>query len=501
MKPPFPIGLPFLHLPLLAVVLLCALAPLRAEADPPAPFGAVPSQRQLRRQAMRICAFLHFTVNTFTDREWGHGDEDPNVFNPTEFDPDGIVSALKEAGVEGVILTCKHHDGFCLWPTKATDHSVAHSSWMGGKGDVVRAISDACRRHGLKFGIYLSPWDRNNAEYARPGYLKVYHEQLHELLTQYGPLFEVWFDGANGGDGYYGGARETRTIDRTKYYGWPETWAMVRKLQPNATMFSDVGPDLRWVGNESGYGNETCWSTYDPVGEDGGPAAPGWARTNEGETGHWGAQHWMPAECDVSIRPGWFWHERENGRVKTPAQLTDLYFRSVGHGGLMLLNVPPDRRGKLSDADLASLRGFHEILRRTFAVNLAKGAKLTASNVRGGDPAYGPENLLKSRGGYWATDDGVATPSLVLETGREVSFNVVELQEKIALGQRIEEFALDRWSGGAWEEFARGTSVGSCRLVRLPESVTTSKVRLRIEKSGACIALSGFGLYSDTSDH
>jgi alpha-L-fucosidase len=480
MKPPFPIGLPFLHLPLLAVVLLCALAPLRAEADPPAPFGAVPSQRQLRRQAMRICAFLHFTVNTFTDREWGHGDEDPNVFNPTEFDPDGIVSALKEAGVEGVILTCKHHDGFCLWPTKATDHSVAHSSWMGGKGDVVRAISDACRRHGLKFGIYLSPWDRNNAEYARPGYLKVYHEQLHELLTQYGPLFEVWFDGANGGDGYYGGARETRKIP-DGYYGFPEIAKMVRKLQPNAVMFGG-GDDLRWVGNEDGYANDTCWAT---VGN--GP----W----DAATGNVGGDRWMPAECDVSIRPGWFWHARENGQVKSPAKLFSLYCRSVGHGALMLLNIPPDRRGKLCDADLASLRGFHEILRRTFAVNLAKGAKLTASNVRSGDPAYGPENLLKSRGGYWATDDGVATPSLVLETGREVSFNVVELQEKIALGQRIEEFALDRWSGGAWEEFARGTSVGSCRLVRLPESVTTSRVRLRIEKSGACIALSRFGLY------
>jgi alpha-L-fucosidase len=216
---------------------------------PPAPYGVVPSERQLLHTDLETYAFLHFSPNTFTNREWGNGDEDPDVFNPDKFDPDQIVLALKAGGMKGAIVTAKHHDGFCLWQTKTTDHGVAKSKWMDGKGDVVRALSDACKRHGLKFGVYLSPWDRNNAHYGKPEYPAIYREQLRELLTNYGPLFEIWHDGANGGTGYYGGAREDRSIDRRTYYGWPETWAEVRQLQPGACIFSDVGPD--YAGSET----------------------------------------------------------------------------------------------------------------------------------------------------------------------------------------------------------------------------------------------------------
>jgi len=428
-----------------------------------APYGAAPSGRQLRWHEMELYGFLHFTINTFTDREWGLGDEQPSLFNPTAFDADAIVSALKAGGLKGVILTCKHHDGFCLWPTRTTAHSVRNSPWRGGKGDVVKEISEAAARQGLKFGVYLSPWDRNSPLYARPGYVEIYRAQLRELLTGYGPVFEVWHDGANGGDGYYGGAREKRLIDKKTYYQWPQTWEMVRKLQPGAVIFSDVGPDLRWVGNEKGFANETCWATYDPVGEDGGQAAPGFSRYKEAGTGHRNGSKWMPAECDVSIRPGWFWHEKENARVKTPEQLLDLYFRSVGRGASLLLNVPPDRRGLVHETDAASLAGFGALLRKTFGENLAARAK--------------------SRG-------------LELEFPRPVTFSVIRLRENIRLGQRIDAVELEAWKDGAWEKAAEATSIGSCRLLRTPASVTTTRVRLRVTRSSAPPALSEFALFA-----
>jgi alpha-L-fucosidase len=437
-------------------------------------------------------------MNTFTGKEWGYGDEDPALFHPTAFDADAIVVALQAGGMRGVILTCKHHDGFCLWPTHSTEHSVRHSGWRDGKGDVVREISDAARRHGMKFGVYLSPWDRNSALYGKPAYVEMYRMQLRELLTDYGPIFEVWHDGANGGDGYYGGAREKRLIDKRSYYDWPRTWEMVRSLQPNAVIFSDVGPDIRWVGNESGYAGETCWATYDPVGEDGGPAAPGYVREKEGETGHRHGSHWMPAECDVSIRPGWFWHAEENAHVKTPAQLADLYYKSMGRGASLLLNVPPDRRGLLHENDVASLRRFGELIEATFATNLAAGARMTTATVRGRDPAFDPRKLIDGDPyTYWTTDDSVTTPEVVMESDRPVTFNIIRLREAIRLGQRIEQFELDYWDSGDWKRFAQGTSIGSCRLIRTPESVTTTRVRLRIMKSPVCPALSELGLYRE----
>lgn len=468
----------------------------RAAAAGPAPYGALPSARQLRWHTMEFYGFLHFTVNTFTDKEWGYGDEDPSLFDPTDFDPDRIVETLAASGMKGVILTCKHHDGFCLWPTRTTGHSIRNSKWRGGKGDVVRDLSAAAARRGLKFGVYLSPWDRNNAQYGRPEYIETYRRQLRELLTGYGPVFEIWHDGANGGDGYYGGAREKRQIDRKTYYDWPKTWDLARSLQPDAVIFSDVGPDIRWVGNEKGFANETCWATFDPVGRDGGPAAPGDVREKDLPTGTRNGKLWMPAECDVSIRPGWFWHERENAKVKSPDALMDLYFKSVGRGASFLLNVPPDRRGLIHEADAESLLQFGQLLERTFRTNLAAHAKVTASNVRGKAAAYRPENLLDGdRYTYWSTDDGISEAEAVITFPHADSFNIIRLRENIQLGQRIEAVALDAWQDGAWREFAQVTSIGSCRLIRTDNEIRSPKLRVRIIKSPVAPALSEVAVF------
>jgi alpha-L-fucosidase len=471
---------------------------LRAATAPPTPYGALPSPRQLAWHELEVYSFLHFTVNTFTDREWGNGDEDPTIFNPAQFDADAIVSALHAGGMKGVILTCKHHDGFCLWPTRTTEHCVRNSSWRGGKGDVVRDISEAARRHGLKFGVYVSPWDRNNSEYGRTDYIRTYREQLRELLTGYGPIFEVWHDGANGGTGYYGGANEKRTIDKTSYYGWPATWDMIRSLQPGAVIFSDVGPDIRWVGNEKGFANETDWATYDPVGTDGGPASPGNVQAKQSGTGTRHGGRWLPAECDVSIRPGWFWHAKENDRVKIPGQLLDLYYQSVGRGASFLLNVPPDRRGLLNDNDVRSLKGFGERMRKTFEHNLAAGARITASNVRGRNKTYRAEHLIDSnRATYWASDDGVTSAEVTVDFGKPVEFNVVRLRENIVLGQRVDGFAIDVWRDGSWQDFGKGTSIGSCRLVRSASMASATKLRMRVTEASACPALSELGVFAD----
>jgi alpha-L-fucosidase len=458
---------------------------------PPTPYGQVPSERQLRWHAMEFYGFLHFTVNTFTDKEWGYGDESEAVFNPTDFSADQIVSVAKEAGMAGLILTAKHHDGFCLWPSAYTEHSLKKSPWKDGKGDVVAEIARACRRHGLNFGVYLSPWDRNYPEYGRKAYITYYRNQLRELLTNYGEIFTVWFDGANGGDGYYGGARETRRIDNRTYYDWHNTWQLVRDLQPFACMFSDVGPDFRWVGNERGIAGEPCWATLSP-----GDGAPGntQANLNQGERP---GTHWIPAECDVSIRPGWFYHASQDDQVKTPAQLLDIYYASVGRGACLNLTLPPDRRGRIHENDVASLREFRRLLDATFAENLAAGAEVSASNVRAENRRFGPGRLFDGdRDTYWATDDFVFRPELGVQFSGEKTFNVMDLREHLPLGQRIEAFAVDAWVDGAWQEVAQGTSIGNRRLLRI-DPVTTTKVRLRITQAAACPALAEFGLYRE----
>jgi len=440
--------------------------------------------------------FLHFTVNTFTDKEWGEGDEVPSIFNPTAFDAGAICSVLKDAGSKGVILTCKHHDGFCLWPTQTTEHSIRFSPYKNGKGDIVRELSEAAARAGLKFGIYLSPWDRNNAAYGTPAYIDIYRRQLRELLTGYGPIFEIWHDGANGGSGYYGGARQTRTIDKVHYYDWLNTWALARQLQPNAVIFSDVGPDIRWVGNEKGIAGETCWATYSPVATDGGTAVPGDVREKESTVGTRNGKYWLPAECDVSIRPGWFWHPAENDKVKTPQQLFDLYCESTGRGASFLLNVPPDRRGLIYASDAESLRGFGRIMNATFAQNLASGARVKASNVRRGDKKFAPSQLLAGKtDAYWATDDNVTQADIVFDLPHPVSFDLIRVREAIALGQRVGGFRVEYWQNGAWSEFGAGTSIGSSRILRSQQAVTAQRLRLQITESAASPAISEFALF------
>jgi alpha-L-fucosidase len=477
----------------LAAIPACASI---AKTAPPSPYGAVPSEPQLRWHELETTAFLHFTVNTFTDKEWGYGDESPNVFNPTAFDADAIVSAFASARLRGVILTCKHHDGFCLWPTKTTGHSVANSVWRSGKGDVVREMAEAAARQGLAFGVYLSPWDRNNVAYGRAEYVRIYRQQLTELLTGYGPIFEVWHDGANGGDGYYGGAREKRIIDKNTYYDWPGTWSLVRRLQPGAVIFSDVGPDVRWVGNEQGIAGDPCWATYDPVGADGGPASPGNVREKDSPTGDRHGSKWLPAECDVSIRPGWFWHAAENARVKSVAQLIELYYQSAGRGANLLLNVPPNRDGLLQAEDAASLRGFGEYRRATFEKNLLTGAKVTANAVRGNDPHYAAANLVDGRNDtYWAADDGVLKAEATFELPRPARFRVIRVREAIRFGQRVDGIAVDRWNAGDWEQLGTAPSVGVRRLIRLERPVTAQRLRLRITAASASPAITEFGVF------
>jgi alpha-L-fucosidase len=485
---------------LMTAALVCAAAtsqrarPSFTKVAPPKPYGPVPSSRQLQWHELEFYGFVHFTINTFTDKEWGYGDEDPALFNPSAFDAEQIVRVAKQAGMKGLILTAKHHDGFCLWPSKYTEHSIKHSPWRNGRGDIVREMSDACRKYGLKFGIYLSPWDRNRSDYGRPEYLAYFRNQLRELLTNYGPVFEVFLDGANGGDGFYGGAKETRRIDRETYYDWPVTWQLVRELQPNACLFSDAGPDVRWVGNERGIAGETCWATLNA--KDFVPGRADQSRLNHGDRS--GSQ-WVPAECDVSIRPGWFYHASEDEKVRSPQNLTDIYYASVGRGASMLLNLPPDRRGRINEVDEQSLREFRRVLDATFANDLAQGASVTASNVRGEDKRFLAHNVIDNRREtYWATDDAERTPALVLDLKRDVTFNVVRIREFLPLGQRVEAFSVDVWRDGRWTEFANGTSIGNCRLLR-KAAVTTSKVRLRITQAPVCPAISEFALFAEAN--
>jgi len=467
----------------------------------PKPYGPLPTKAQLNWQETEMYCIIHFGPDTYTDKEWGYGDEDPKIFNPTHFDAMQIVGAAKAGGFKGIIVVAKHHDGFCMWPTKTTEHNISKSSYKNGKGDILREYREACDKLGMKMGVYCSPWDRNSALYGKPGYVTdVYRKQLEELYSNYGPLFIVWHDGANGGDGYYGGAKEARTIDRSNYYGWPETWAIARRLQPGAVIFGDVGPDVRWVGNEKGEAGETSWETYTPHAPDSAKTpANGYVKDYEGTEGQRDGKYWMPAECDVPFRPGWFYHKSDEGKAKWSDSLMNLYFKSVGRGACLDLGLAPNKEGMITYYDRQSLKNFGALLHNTFANNLAKGATFIASNIRGGNSKkFGPQFLIDDdRYSYWATDDDVKTPWLVINMHRPKTFDIIRLRENIKIGQRIEAVAVDVWQNGSWEQIATATSIGGNRLIRLPKEITASKVRLRITKSPICIALSDFGLFKE----
>ena len=478
---------------LVAFVCLGLAGVVSATVAPPAPCGPVPSERQLRWHRMEFYGFVHFTVNTFTDKEWGYGDESPELFDPSALDAGQWVRTASDAGMAGLILTAKHHDGFCLWPSAYTEHSVQHAPWRDGEGDVVRELSDACRAAGLYFGVYLSPWDRNHPGYGAPEYVTSYRNQLTELLTNYGEVFEVWHDGANGGDGFYGGAREKRTIDRATYYGWPDTWALVRRMQPDAVIFSDAGPDIRWIGNERGTAPDPSWARIRPEG-----FQPGVADTGRLAHGEPDGTVWRPAEVDVSIRPGWFYHPDQH--PKSVAQLLDIYYASVGRGACLLLNIPPDRRGLIPDEDVERLRALGAVLRRTFEHDLARGRPVHASNVRGGASEYAAARLTDGdRDTYWAADDAVHAVTLVLDFEGPTRFDVVRLEEAIRLGQRIAGFAVDVREDGQWKNVAEGKTIGARRILRLPEC-RADRLRVRITESLACPTLTTLEVYSSTPE-
>ena len=448
----------------------------------------VPSEAQLAWHDMELNAFIHFTTNTFTGREWGYGDESPSVFNPQSVNAGQWVSLLKDAGFKMVILTCKHHDGFCLWPSKYTEHSVKNSPY---KGDVVREVSDACKKYGLKFGVYLSPWDRNHPEYGREAYLTYYRNQLKELFTNYGPITEMWFDGANGGDGYYGGTRETRKIDGRTYYNWPVTMGIVKKMAPDVIFFSDAGPGVRWVGNERGVAGETNWNT---ITADTLYAGKGGIE-NLLATGSPDGKSWIPAEVDVSIRPGWFYHENEDSLVKSPEKLFDIYLRSVGRGSLLLLNVPPDKRGLFHENDVKALQGFRKMLNTEFAYDLAADAKVTASSYRGKSQTYSPAMLNDgNKNTYWATDDNVEKASIEIDLKKNAKVKYVVLEEFIRLGQRVSRFNIEKWENGRWIKVADATTIGHKRILKL-DNVQTEKIRVNILSSKACPLISSISVY------
>lgn len=450
----------------------------------------VPSARQLAWEDLEFYGFLHFGMNTFTDKEWGDGSEDERTFNPTALDARQWARVARDAGMKGLILVAKHHDGFCLWPSTSTQHSVKGSPWQDGHGNVVADLAAACREYGLKFGVYLSPWDRNRADYGSAAYLDYYRAQLRELLTRYGPLFEVWFDGANGGDGYYGGARERRTIDSSTYYQWPDTWSLVRALQPSAVIFSDAGPDVRWVGNERGVAFESSWNPIDLEGLY--PGDPNYGKIAGGSPN---GVDWVPPEVDVSIRPGWFYHPAEDAKVKSLDDLVRIYEQSVGRGANLLLNVPPDRRGLIPDVDAARLREFHQRIADTYAHDLARDAKAQASTVRGNSEGFGAARATdEDATTYWATDDDVTSGTIELTWAHPVRFDRIVLQEAIALGQRVEGWTAEVEQDGRWTSVVRGTTIGHKRIATFAP-VSASRLRVRITKSRGCLTMSTIGVY------
>lgn len=439
-----------------------------AQVSSPQPYGPLPSENQLRWQEMEMYAFIHYSLNTYTDQEWGFGNEDLSLFNPTDLDCRQWVRVCKQAGMKGIIFTAKHHCGFCMWPSKFTEYSVKNTPWKNGKGDVVRELADACKEEGLKFAVYLSPWDRNHPEYGRPAYVTYFRNQLRELMTEYGDIFEVWFDGANGGDGWYGGANERREITKD-YYGWPETFRMIRELQPQCVIWSDAGGDrgdLRWVGTEKGFIGETNWSLVPREGR------------LTYQMLHYGTEDgelWVAGETNTSIRPGWFYHETENEQVKSLSKLMDIYYKSVGRNSCLLLNFPIAPNGRIHPTD--SLRGiaFKRMIDEVFKKNVVQEVK--------------SPKLTKG--------------TFTMKLKRPTLINRFLAEEDIALGQRVKKFTLEALVDGQWqplrdmlvEDGKDGlTTIGHRRIICFP-SVNATQVRFTISDAKAEPVIKKLGLY------
>lgn len=461
-----------------------------SEVTPPEPVGPIPEARHLAWHELQYYAFVHFNMNTFTDMEWGTGGEKPSQFDPSELDARQWARVAKDSGMKGIIITAKHHDGFCLWPTKTTEHSVKNSPWKDGKGDLLKDLSEACKEYGLKFGIYLSPWDRNAANYGEPEYVEDFHEQLRELLTNYSDVFEVWFDGANGGSGYYGGVNETRKIDNKTYYEWDKTTEIVRELQPNAVIFSDAGPDIRWVGTEEGFANETNWSVMrrDEI-------YPGWPRYVELRSGHEDGTHWLPAEVNTSIRPGWYYHKREDHQVKTLPRLVKTYYESIGRNGNFLLNLPVDARGLVHENDVAALMALKNQIDADFETELAQGKKVSATDVRGNSSSYAAENVNDGDNStYWATNDSITAADITISFDIPTAINRILLQEHIPLGQRVQRFTVQAEVDGKWTTIDKQTTIGFKRILRF-DTVEATAVKVSVSFAKGALAISNIALY------
>jgi len=428
----------------------------------------LPTKQQLAWHEMEYYFFFHFGPNTFTDKEWGHGDEPEDIFDPTGLDCRQWVRIAKQAGAKGVIITAKHHDGFCLWPSKYSTHTVRESKWKNGKGDVLKELSQACKEYGLKFGVYISPWDRNHPKYGTPQYNDVFVNMMKEIFTNYGPIWELWWDGANG-EGPNG---------KKQVYDWDRFKKTVKTLSPNTVVFSDVGPHIRWVGNEKGIAGKTNWNYLDTAGYTAGAGAPS---TDTLNTGNAFGKVWIPAECDVSIRPGWFWHANEDSKVKSGEQLFDLYLKSVGRGSNLLLNVPPDRRGLINESDSVALMAFKKLRDQNFNNNLLLDAK-----------AYWEINedaFLKDSISYHALDKkgyvyGINQQGFTIQLAKATAVNCIVLREAIHLGQSIERFKIALFNNDQNVGEITGTTIGRRRILTFPVKTITSFKVYMIDRKG-----------------
>lgn len=479
---------------LFGILLLMAMPYVQAQ-NMPKPYGPTPTAAQLEWQKMEMNMFCHFGPNTFTGKEWGDGTEVEDIFNPTDLNCRQWTETAKAAGFKGVIITAKHHDGFCLWPNPVSEHTVKQSAWRNGQGDVLKELATACQQSGLKFGVYISPWDRNAPTYGTPAYNNIFLQTLQSALTNYGPVFEQWFDGANG-EGPNG---------KKQVYDWPAFNGQVYKLQPNAVIFSDVGPGCHWMGNENGVNGRTSWSRLDVDGFGPGAQSPALDTLN---TGNYNGKYWIPAETDVSIRPGWFYRDSEH--PKSVNELLNIYYTSVGRNSLLLLNVPPDQRGHIAEEDSMRLMEFRAALDSIFAHDLAQEAEfLFSSNMKSnyivvpwrkmaGDSRPAEVNLIDGNyDTYWVADDNGKRPEITLQFAQPQTFNRIVLQEYIPLGQRVAKFHINaKLTDGKWHTIADETTIGYKRIV-LTNKITATQVRIIIDEARALPVINNVGIYLD----
>lgn len=472
---------------------ICLISLLFLEAcnnvSPPAAYGPVPTQNQIEWHEMEYFGLVCYGLNTYTRQEWGYGDIDPKVFNPENLDTDQWARIAKESGMKGLILVAKHHDGFCLWPSKTTDYTVAATPWKDGKGDVLGDLAESCKKYELKLGVYISPWDRNHAEYGRPGYVKDYHEQWREVLEYSDDIFEVWFDGANGGTGYYGGARESRKIEKG-YYQFPEIFKLIKEKQPRAIFFGyveDITQDVvRWGGTEEGTGSETNWCRFDD---------PTTGDIEIMKTGLKNGKYWMPVEGNTTILSPKKWYYNESSQPRTLKNFVDLYYTTIGQNATFNLGLSIGPSGKIPERDVKSMLAQKRQIDKELAENLAKNMKITSDNERD-KSTFNAENVLdESTKTYWATKDGVQKASLILDFEKETTFNRLLLQEYIQLGQRVHKFTLEIETDHDWKEVAHGTTIGYKRILRF-DNVTSKKARVTIETDALCLTLANLEIYN-----